>query len=586
MVWPRTEDPVEKSKLRNSFLDKLRFLDNKTKAGNTLEEKMKFLSPKDWEAVLDKNRALAAGVGLYVRPHLDLEAKPEPAEEQALVVVAESSVPQKEARPDPVEYARTDIFYLRTTGGQKGVFQVHKVQQQDASEGYVHIFRVNEACSVLQIRGCKPVLQQGALLVLETIISSSAPADLELNLLPKIPACKIVCQGSEVDLQSLEAFLGFMDWMPRWQKSGLLSPTQKKLQGGVRLPLLVFFILRAPLSDEVSEAKGDKFESDESKDVCSICCAKPWDGRALKKEVKLRNLMALDRFLNRSSGFASKAADQSLVEMGLQELSPSHYHRQVMHLCTGVAVPLAMKLVLPAARLSCDFAFRFFRRAATVLHEDRCNHTQAHKQNVNSWLQMLQELKEQRFRSLNLISDASPKARMDVWLPLVTVDRTMAPWVLQRLSDLLPSTASTETKMEECQRLADQAAQADSKQATARKLPKTISKIKQQRLSTREHLKAVIHSLDLLECELQPPKQTLAGARPQDHVVVEQYDNKWSFRCNTQSGESEWLCVDKKLLRLVLQGDQGGPLYSGYQYLAGKGFAVSFIRDESCLGFE
>ena len=59
-----------------------------------------------------------------------------------------------------------------------------------------------------------------------------------------------------------------------------------------------------------------------------------------------------------------------------------------------------------------------------------------------------------------------------VWLPLVSVDKTVAPWVLQRLSDLLPSTASTETKMEECQRLADQAAQTDSKlkQATASKV--------------------------------------------------------------------------------------------------------------------
>ena len=184
----------------------------------------------------------------------------------------------------------------------------------------------------------------------------------------------------------------------------------------------------------------------------------------------------------------------------------------------------------------------------------------------------------------------------------------MVPWVLQRLSDLLPSTTSVETKMEETRKLADQAARTDSKQGAASKVclgsrnhkavvipsskysrdrlrPKTISKIKQQRLSTREHLKAVIHSLELLECELHLPKLTLAGARPQDHVAVEKSDNR-SFRCNTQSGESEWLCLDTKLLRLVLQGDQGGPLYSGYQYLAGRGFAVSFIRDESCLGFE
>lgn len=51
MVLPRIEDPVEKSKFRASFRDKLRFLDEKTRAGNTLEEKLKFLSPNDWEAV-------------------------------------------------------------------------------------------------------------------------------------------------------------------------------------------------------------------------------------------------------------------------------------------------------------------------------------------------------------------------------------------------------------------------------------------------------------------------------------------------------------------------------------------------------
>ena len=51
MLWPRIEDPVEKSKFRASFLDKLRYLDEKTKAGNTLAEKIQFLSPQDWEAI-------------------------------------------------------------------------------------------------------------------------------------------------------------------------------------------------------------------------------------------------------------------------------------------------------------------------------------------------------------------------------------------------------------------------------------------------------------------------------------------------------------------------------------------------------
>ena len=126
----------------------------------------------------------------------------------------------------------------------------------------------------------------------------------------------------------------------------------------------------------------------------------PRDGRALKKEVKVRNLMSLDRFLNRTGGFHSQAADQSLVDMGLQELSPSHYHRQVMHLCIGVAVPMFMKLVLVAARLSCDFAFRFLRRAATVLNEDRCKHAHTDRDRHISkvWVLRFRYLRRSRSR--------------------------------------------------------------------------------------------------------------------------------------------------------------------------------------------
>ena len=47
----RITDPIAKAEFRASFLDKLRFLDEKTKAGNTLDDKIQLLSPKDWEAI-------------------------------------------------------------------------------------------------------------------------------------------------------------------------------------------------------------------------------------------------------------------------------------------------------------------------------------------------------------------------------------------------------------------------------------------------------------------------------------------------------------------------------------------------------
>ena len=190
----------------------------------------------------------------------------------------------------------------------------------------------------------------------------------------------------------------------------------------------------------------------------------PRDGRALKKEVKVRNLMSLDRFLNRTGGFHSQAADQSLVDMGLQELSPSHYHRQVMHLCIGVCRSVVYEACFGCCQIILRFCISFLSASSNGPERgpmQACTHRQrqTHKQSVGSSLQIFEEIKEQRFRSVNLISDASPKARMDVpwipwlkscvrwgvvsgtdgsevWLPILTVDKTVAPWVLQRLLGL------------------------------------------------------------------------------------------------------------------------------------------------------
>ena len=82
------------------------------------------------QALLDRNRAVAANAGLYIRPRLELDAGPEPLEEQALVLAAEPSVPQQDAAHS-IEYVRTTIAYLRTTSGQQGVFQVHKASRPE-----------------------------------------------------------------------------------------------------------------------------------------------------------------------------------------------------------------------------------------------------------------------------------------------------------------------------------------------------------------------------------------------------------------------------------------------------------------------
>ena len=51
------------------------------------------------------------------------------------------------------------------------------------------------------------------------------------------------------------------------------------------------------------------------------------DGRALKKQPKLKDIMALERFLARSSGFNTQGSEQSLFDLGLGDMCPAHYHR-------------------------------------------------------------------------------------------------------------------------------------------------------------------------------------------------------------------------------------------------------------------
>ncbi|CAE7525593.1 unnamed protein product [Symbiodinium natans] len=163
----------------------------------------------------------------------------------------------------------------------------------------------------------------------------------------------------------------------------------------------------------------------------------------------------------------------------------------------------------------------------------------------------------------------------------------MVSFVLQRMSDLLCSTASVETKMEELQKAADNLSanfdRSRNKQATLAQMPKTISKVHQERLASREHLQAVVRMTNLLSVELVRPHVGLKGADPSNKLARLTY-GKYSFLCHTETGRAEWEQISTDIMRLVLQADQGGPLYAAYQFLAGKGYPVAFSRDEVMSG--
>ena len=92
---------------------------------------------------------------------------------------------------------------------------------------------------------------------------------------------------------------------------------------------------------------------------------------------------------------------------------------------------------------------------------------------MSGWLQ---GLASQKWPSLSVLADSSPKGKLDVsrshltllklyvekarclhkvWLPMVCVGTQVACWCPQRLPDLVPSTAPVELKMEEAAAAAD-----------------------------------------------------------------------------------------------------------------------------------
>ena len=51
------------------------------------------------------------------------------------------------------------------------------------------------------------------------------------------------------------------------------------------------------------------------------------DGRLLKRERKVKNVMALSRFLQKKNGLYGQQDKLTLQELGLSELAPTHSHR-------------------------------------------------------------------------------------------------------------------------------------------------------------------------------------------------------------------------------------------------------------------
>ncbi|CAE7468345.1 hemA, partial [Symbiodinium sp. KB8] len=544
-------------------------------------------------AVVDANRADAAAAGLVLRPLLFKEDAQVVADSPARS--AEPSSPPETEPRTPTTYTPANTLFLQIKGKREGVLSVHRVLDTDV-EGYQLVFRITETwpllsrkqqftnwhtkrdsmmpklerkwsvdcdlhiirklgykghqvaadavqrprlsfdgvASALQLKGCKKTLKDGCLAGFDLLITNCCKPDESILLLPDEPdcakeACMLRCLAFDLDLETWGRCLQFLDIKSRWEKCSMISGAQQRLQAGVPLSAASWFLMRLPFDEVLCEAGGRAVSK--LPDFSEDCFTRS----ANLQRAKVKHAMAMERFLARSSGFANKS-DATLDELGLGWLAPSHSHR-----------------------LASDLAFRYLRLAGTSI---------------------TQELNQQTFRSLSFLCDASPKAFKELWCPIVGVNNLAVPWVVQRLSDLLPSTAETSEKLQAAQEVADGLAGKMVDDSRARAKPKSLSRVQQARLATREQVQAVLHSLELLELELKPGKVGYPSADPKEGFQRCYHDGK-PFLYDVNKGEGLWLEVeDDDRVRLILNPDEGSPLFAGFQFLANVKLPVAFRRDE------
>ena len=122
--------------------------------------------------------------------------------------------------------------------------------------------------------------------------------------------------------------------------------------------------------------------------------------------------------------------------------------------------------------------------------------------------------------------------------------------------------------------------------------PKALKAIKEERGSAKQEMKAVVNvasyaGLDL--CRIFPSSPLLPLNPEREERLTTLLENcPHAYVTDKTSGESRWDCPMQQAgceshVRLILCPDEGGPLWSAYQYMAHNHAAVGFRRDELLL---
>ena len=129
----------------------------------------------------------------------------------------------------------------------------------------------------------------------------------------------------------------------------------------------------------------------------------PRDGRRLRCEAKPKAYLSVERFLSRGGGFFGAGQDATLADLGLCSMMPSHYTRH-----PGKNVGKQTSMCRLQCRKTADFVYRYMKKCNDVLMK-----AESHDRNIVMNLVLRQELASQKHKSVCLLCDASPKARMD-----------------------------------------------------------------------------------------------------------------------------------------------------------------------------
>ncbi|CAE7360416.1 unnamed protein product [Symbiodinium sp. CCMP2592] len=541
-------EPDSRDALRAKIREKIEFVDSCIQHGRALGQIA--LSKGLWEApsavLRDQNEAVAkfrnrcSELGLPLRPELfhDPEERPEAAEPQQLAEAeatsASASSPEKIRSP-------TKILYLKAAAGINGVLQLHKAMNKTTCTALCRIHMSNrpeqqgtqiaKAWKVdlgihlprrqdykgkidivgvgLQVRGCKPPLQEAAM------------------------GCLIRVRNYEVQLDSLNDFLEFTNLRQRWRFTKIFTKGQQKLQTGIKLHVLAWFLLRVPFLDSFEDISYSRLQRrllhrlSQAAEQNFPAILRP-DLPVLQADHKLHPA-------KKGGGFLGATSDQSLENMDLKGVLPVHY-----------------------SRTAADFYFRYIRKTGEILAE---------------------EIAKMTLKSFSVLCDASPKGHMSVWLPVVCCNDFAAVGTLQKMDPHHVSEVDTATKMKAAAQIAG--ATADLLVADR---PRKIKEVHQKKLAAKEQLQALHNCIQHMGINFDQlwPDESLRPINPlMEQRLCHRFEGEdRMYVHNAMTSECHWEPLNGAHYRLVLAPDEGSSLFTGFMFLASKGAAIGFNRDE------